>query len=396
MTATLIYRSRTSGVTSPSTTKGEPLTNTDIDDNFYNLSAEVDLKLNSSAYTAADVLTKLKTVDGSGSGLDADLLDGKTTASENTANTVVIRDGSGNFSAGVITASLIGNVTGNADTVTNGVYTDAVYNNPAWLTALAGSKVTSIPNSSLQNSSVTINGTAVSLGGSISISGSSNTWTAQQTFRDNLFTITDDGDTSRSLNFQLSGITAGTNRVLFAPDETGTIATQSYVNSSSNNVGTLSAPAAAIAYFARSSAPSGWLKANGAAVSRTAYAALFSAIGTYYGAGDGSTTFNVPDLRGEFLRAWDDGRGVDTNRGFGSFQGQDWKTLFLQDAGQNSSSNYTHDEIGIKRTTKVGVNDGTLNLFMGYWSNRSAHLNGYWGSEEIRPRNVALLVCIKY
>lgn len=89
--------------------------------------------------------------------------------SSNTPSTPVARDGSGNFTAGVITATLNGNVTGNASTVTNGVYTSGSYSNPTWITALAGSKVTSIPNSSLVNSSITINGSAVSLGGSISL-----------------------------------------------------------------------------------------------------------------------------------------------------------------------------------------------------------------------------------
>ena len=60
-------------------------------------------------------------------------------------------------------------------------------------------------------------------------------------------------------------------------------------------------------FFATSSAPAGFLKCSGQAVSRTTYAALFTAIGTLYGVGDGSTTFNLPDLRGEFIRGLDDG-----------------------------------------------------------------------------------------
>ncbi|WP_228368206.1 phage tail-collar fiber domain-containing protein, partial [Klebsiella pneumoniae] len=64
------------------------------------------------------------------------------------------------------------------------------------------------------------------------------------------------------------------------------------------------APAGAVVHFARTTAPAGWLKANGTAVSRTAYAALFAAIGTTYGAGDGFNTFNLPDLRGEFIRGF--------------------------------------------------------------------------------------------
>ena len=70
--------------------------------------SELDTKLPSSSYTANDVLTKLKTVDGAASGLDADLLDGLHASSTNTASTVVARDASGNFSAGTITANLTG------------------------------------------------------------------------------------------------------------------------------------------------------------------------------------------------------------------------------------------------------------------------------------------------
>ena len=73
-------------------------------------------------------------------------------------------------------------------------------------------------------------------------------------------------------------------------------------------------------YIPHTSLPTGWLKANGAAVSRTTYSNLFAAIGTTYGVGDGSTTFNIPDLRGEFIRGWDDGRGVDSGRTLGSWQ----------------------------------------------------------------------------
>ncbi|WP_336145552.1 phage tail protein, partial [Klebsiella pneumoniae] len=58
----------------------------------------------------------------------------------------------------------------------------------------------------------------------------------------------------------------------------------------------------------------------GAAVSRTTYAALFAVTGTVFGVGDGSTTFNLPNLRGEFVRGFDNGRGIDTSRVFGSAQ----------------------------------------------------------------------------
>lgn len=61
-------------------------------------------------------------------------------------------------------------------------------------------------------------------------------------------------------------------------------------------------PIGAIIPYAGSTAPFGTLICNGAAISRSAYPELFDAIGTTWGAGDGSTTFNIPDLRGYFLR----------------------------------------------------------------------------------------------
>lgn len=79
-------------------------------------------------------------------------------------------------------------------------------------------------------------------------------------------------------------------------------------------------PAGAIQLFAMSAVPSGWLECNGAAVSRTTYANLFAAIGTTYGAGNGTTTFNLPDLRGMFVRGWDNGRSLDPGRALGSQQ----------------------------------------------------------------------------
>jgi len=79
-------------------------------------------------------------------------------------------------------------------------------------------------------------------------------------------------------------------------------------------------PTGSVHIMASTVAPSGYLKCNGAAISRTTYAALFAIVGTAHGNGDGSSTFNVPDLRGEFVRGWDDSRGVDSDRNFGTSQ----------------------------------------------------------------------------
>lgn len=76
----------------------------------------------------------------------------------------------------------------------------------------------------------------------------------------------------------------------------------------------LSLPAGIIVDFAGSSAPSGWLLCYGQAVSRNTYAALFAAISTSYGIGDGATTFNLPDCRGRVKAGKDDMGGSAASR----------------------------------------------------------------------------------
>jgi phage-related tail fiber protein len=158
-------------------------------------------------------------------------------------------------------------------------------------------------------------------------------------------------------------------------------------------------PVGAIEYFARTSSPEGWLKADGSAVSRSEYANLFAAVGTMFGAGDGSTTFNVPDLRGEFIRGLDDGRGIDLNRTLGSWQKP---SLVNGDYNENKSVVTLG---GLPQNRSVyGWEDP---LSSGHVSSEGS----YWWAPStiqvmreldmrlcgvIRPRNVALLACIKY
>lgn len=134
-----------------------------------------------------------------------------------------------------------------------------------------------------------------------------------------------------------------------------------------------------IAHYATSTAPSGWLKANGAAVSRVAYADLFGAIGTTFGAGDGFNTFNLPDLRGEFLRGFDDGRGVDSGRTLGSAQ-------------SDQVAAHTHSGVPFQRSDVDRGSTGGSSLF----SIDDIGNTASFGGNETRPRNVAMLACIKY
>jgi microcystin-dependent protein len=82
-------------------------------------------------------------------------------------------------------------------------------------------------------------------------------------------------------------------------------------------------PTGTLMAFAGSAAPAGYLLCTGAAVSRTTYAALFAVIGTVYGAGDGSTTFNIPDGRSRSVVGAGQGAGL-TNRSLGSGTGAAW------------------------------------------------------------------------
>ncbi len=72
-------------------------------------------------------------------------------------------------------------------------------------------------------------------------------------------------------------------------------------------------PTGAIFSFPKSTPPTGYLECDGSAINRTVYADLFALIGVTYGAGDGTTTFNLPDYRGQFLRGFDNAAGVDPN-----------------------------------------------------------------------------------
>jgi microcystin-dependent protein len=76
----------------------------------------------------------------------------------------------------------------------------------------------------------------------------------------------------------------------------------------------LGVPAGCVMPYAGATAPDGWLLCHGQAVSRTTYADLFGAIGTAYGPGDGSTTFNLPDMRGRVAAGRDDMGGTDAGR----------------------------------------------------------------------------------
>ena len=162
-------------------------------------------------------------------------------------------------------------------------------------------------------------------------------------------------------------------------------------------------PVGTVIWHAASSAPSGYLKANGAAVSRTTYSSLFSVIGTTYGSGNGSTTFNVPDLRGEFVRGWDDSRGVDSGRAIGTSQAH--ATQSHRHAHGTDGTAYVGSYNANGDTDANGTTMGSGNQSgVGGFANKTTSdmlpiIDGGTvpaGGSETRPRNVALLACIKF
>jgi microcystin-dependent protein len=155
-------------------------------------------------------------------------------------------------------------------------------------------------------------------------------------------------------------------------------------------------PAGALMAYAGATAPGGWLLCAGQAVSRTTYAALFTAIGATYGAGDGSTTFNLPDLRGRVAAGKDDmggtaaglltagGSGI-TGTTLGAVGGAETHTLT---AAQIPAHTHPITALSSRNTTSGGsetIADTSNNTTM----NTSANTGGGGAHNNTQPTLVA-------
>ena len=139
-------------------------------------------------------------------------------------------------------------------------------------------------------------------------------------------------------------------------------------------------PTGAVIAFAGGSVPDGYLLCDGSEVLRTIYEDLFDVIGCDFGDGNGATTFNLPDLRGEFVRGLDNGRGVDSNRTLGSSQTQSIQShKHALDVGPASSV-----------SNRPGGGNRASNADTGETRAFPSDPNS-----ETRPRNVALNYIIK-
>jgi len=150
-------------------------------------------------------------------------------------------------------------------------------------------------------------------------------------------------------------------------------------NSNSTQRNIVSNPVGSIIFFASTTPPTGYLLCDGSAISRSKYPALLGVIGVTYGMGDGLNTFNLPDLRGEFIRGYDNGRGVDSSRVFGSFQ---------KDELRSHRHEYTGGQTGLENN--YWIQGRTVDF-----NSQPLHTD-YTGGSETRPRNIALLPCIKF
>jgi microcystin-dependent protein len=144
-------------------------------------------------------------------------------------------------------------------------------------------------------------------------------------------------------------------------------------------------PTGMIVEYGGESVPTGWLECNGTAVPRTGtYAALFAAIDILWGAGNGSTTFNIPDLRGYFTRGWDHGAGNDPDKA--TRTGGDHVGSSQADAVKA----HTHTISGQRAATGTS---GGYGFNLGGPTSFSA---GTTGGNETRGKNKNTMCIIKY
>lgn len=156
-------------------------------------------------------------------------------------------------------------------------------------------------------------------------------------------------------------------------------------------------PSGMVQAFARATCPIGWIKADGSAVSRTTKECLFLAIGTSHGRGDNSTTFNVPDYRGRFLRGVSEGSGLDpdansrtamatggnTGNAVGSVQGD------VFGSHSHSYTNYPSYNLG---SIGADANNPSRGNFGG---GANGTTSGASGGNETRPKNANVVFCVK-
>jgi len=158
----------------------------------------------------------------------------------------------------------------------------------------------------------------------------------------------------------------------------------------------------AIAYFPNETPPIGWLVCDGSSLNINDYQDLYTCIGnTYNGSSQASGTFNIPDLRGEFIRCLDNGRGIDSGRTLQNDYQQErikthkhWISYAPQDDHNQGGTTGNSQRFGLVADERAGYYSADdRNYAYGIFTRDDP---GYNINNEVIPYNLALLVCIKY
>lgn len=165
-------------------------------------------------------------------------------------------------------------------------------------------------------------------------------------------------------------------------------------------------PVGGMVIWTTTSCPAGFLYENGQAVSRSTYATLFGVIGTTFGTGDGTTTFNLPDMRGYFPRGWADDGSIDSGRSFATTQTDAIKSHTVTSTSVVTDPGHTHGLVAFHGNA-AGAGLYSQQASVSSSPNAAqptdsattgitvATTSSYSGSTETRPYNLALVFCIK-
>jgi microcystin-dependent protein len=284
----------------------------------------------------------------------------------------------GTITTGVIPTLTAGTTTSTAATITSGTITN-----------LASTTGTIATLNSTTGTIATLNSTTGTIA---TLNSTTGTITNLSTTLAGDFTISQGTGTLGT-----SGVTAGaygssTIIPTFSVDAKGRITTVSTASVTASVSGTV---VGSIIAWTTGTAPSDYLHCDGSAINRTTYAGLFGVISTSYGTGDGSTTFNIPDYRGRFLRGFANGQSTDpdratrTNRGDGTTG---------DNVGTNQADEFKGHNHSATTTARNIATGGAGNLASGGGSPNTAGsvTIGTSGGNETRPINTYVMWCIKF
>lgn len=151
-------------------------------------------------------------------------------------------------------------------------------------------------------------------------------------------------------------------------------------------------PTGTIITFSASTPPTGYLECDGSAISRTTYSALFAVIADDYGVGDGSSTFNIPDLRGQFIRGWAHGQSTDPDKATRTDRGDGTTGDAVGTKQAEGTKSHTHS-VPLHYDLNTG---GYGSIPVGRSITSATTTTGATGGNETRPLNIYMMYCIKY